>query len=118
MVEHASTETGLDRLFHALSDQTRRAILARLTVEPALPVGDLAAPFDMSLNAVSKHLKVLESAGLLRRERDGRVHRCSANFEPLGEVEKVVRFYQQFWEARFDDMDEYLKQKDGPARKK
>jgi len=83
--------------------------LRRLTVEPECRITDLAEPFDMSLNAVSKHLKVLERAGLLIRTRDGRVHRCSADFAALEDVAETLRFYQSFWEERFDDLDEYLR---------
>ena len=111
MVEH-DPEEELDRLFHALSDRTRRAILGRLTVEPECRVTDLAAPFDMSLNAVSKHLKVLERAGLLKRTRDGRVHRCSADFSRLVRVAEKIRFYQDFWSGRFDDLAAYLESAD------
>ena len=98
----------MDLVFHALADPTRRAILRRLSREPECCVTDLAEPFEMSLNAVSKHLKVLEQGGLLRRTRDGRVHRCSADFKVLTDVTALLVDYQAFWSKRFDDLDAYL----------
>ena len=94
----------LDRLFHALSDRTRRSLLARLARGPAM-VTELAAPFAMSLPAVSKHLRVLEAARLVAREVDGRVHRCSLAPAPLRDVERWVEFYRSFWE---DTVGAYL----------
>jgi DNA-binding transcriptional ArsR family regulator len=98
----------LDRIFHALSDSTRREILKMLTRREQLTVGELAAPFRMSLAAVSKHIKVLEEARLLTREKDGRIHRCAMNGEPLSRARDVIGFYQQFWEGRFRALEQYL----------
>ena len=79
------SDAALDRAFGALGDATRRAILARLA-EGSLTVGEIAEPFDMSLNAVSKHLRVLERAGLMRRRTQGREHHCSLEADPLREL--------------------------------
>lgn len=99
----------LDGVFGALADPTRRAILARLALGET-SVSDLAAPFEMSLPAVSKHLKVLESAGLLRRTRAGRVHRCGLNAAAIKEAADWIDRYRGFWEDRFDSLAHYLEQ--------
>jgi DNA-binding transcriptional ArsR family regulator len=100
-------EKRLDEVFSALADPTRRAILARLSQGDS-SVGELAAPFDISPPAISKHLKVLEGAGLLARRRDGRVHRCRLVAEPLGEaIDWIVR-YGRFWEAQLDSLESFL----------
>lgn len=99
----------LDRVFHALSDSTRREILSMLT-RKQFTIGELADPFRMSLAAVSKHIKVLEDAGLLTRARDGRIHRCTMNAGPLKEAQDVISFYQQFWENQFRSLDLYLQE--------
>ena len=89
-------EEQLDRIFRALSDRTRRRILARLLTGPAT-VSELADPFAMSLPAVSKHLKVLERAGLIIRTADGRLRRCSLGAEPLRHVAAWLDPYRAFW---------------------
>ena len=99
----------LDRVFHALSDSTRREILNMLT-QKQFTIGELAEPFRMSLAAVSKHIKVLEESGLLTRARDGRIHRCAMNAGPLKEAQDVISFYQQFWENQFKSLDRYLQE--------
>jgi len=81
MVNHSS-EKALDLIFHALSHQTRRKLL-QFIAKKTCTVSELAEPFQMSLAAISKHLKVLEKAGLLEREKDGRIHRCALNPKPL-----------------------------------
>lgn len=73
-------------------------------------IGELAEPFRMSLAAVSKHIKVLEAAGLLTRARDGRIHRCTMNAEPLKKAQDIISFYQKFWEDRFRALDRYLQE--------
>lgn len=100
----ARADDRLDRVFHALSDRTRRALLARLSWRPA-KVTELAAPFAMSLPAVSKHLKVLERARLVRRDVEGRVHRCSLCSEPLAAVEAWLTQYRFFWEQSLASLD-------------
>lgn len=101
----------IDRLsetFAALADPTRRAILARLALGET-SVTDLAEPFDMSLPAVSKHLKVLERAGLIVRGREAQWRPCRLDPAPLKEVDDWVEHYRQFWEQSFDRLDEYLR---------
>ena len=97
----------LDATFHALANPTRRAILARL-VEGAQSVNDLAAPFDMSLPAISKHIRVLEGAGLVTRGRDAQFRPCALNPEPLKEISTWAEQYRPIWDARFDAMTELL----------
>jgi DNA-binding transcriptional ArsR family regulator len=97
----------LDATFGALADPTRRAIVARLAQGEA-SVTKLAEPFDVSLPAISKHLRVLESAGLLKREIDGRVHRCRLAAAPMQEAAAWIERYREFWEQQFDALAEYL----------
>lgn len=100
----------LDHTFAALSDPTRRAILARLAAGDAI-VGDLAAPFAISLPAISRHLRVLEDAGLIRREPDGKQRRCQLRAQPLADAFGWLEFYQQFWSEAFGRLDAHLKRK-------
>ena len=105
-----STATAqLDRTFSALADPTRRAILARLTAGEAT-VTELAAPFEMSLPAVSKHLKVLERAGLVARGREAQWRPAALEAGPLKEVDEWVERYRVIWEQRLDRLDDYLKE--------
>jgi DNA-binding transcriptional ArsR family regulator len=97
----------LTTTFAALADPTRRAILARLA-SGETSVTDLARPFDMTLPAVSKHLKVLERAGLIARTREAQWRPCRLEASPLREVFDWVEHYRRFWEASFDRLDEYL----------
>ena len=99
----------LDRTFAALADPTRRAILARLASGQA-SVTELAAPFAMSLPAVSKHLKVLERAGLVARGRRAQWRPAQLRAEPLHEVADWLADYRRFWEERLDRFDEYLRE--------
>jgi DNA-binding transcriptional ArsR family regulator len=99
----------LDRTFAALADPTRRRILERLA-EGDRCVTDLARPYSMSLPAVSKHLRVLEKAGLVRRRRDGRVHRLRLEARPMQQAQAWIEAYRKFWEASLDRLDDYLKQ--------
>jgi DNA-binding transcriptional ArsR family regulator len=98
----------LSATFAALSDPTRRAILGRLARGEA-SVNELAAPFDMTLPAVSKHLKVLERAGLIARGRQAQWRPCRLRAGPLKDAADWVEFYRQFWEESFDRLDDYLK---------
>jgi DNA-binding transcriptional ArsR family regulator len=107
MVEYALTSNQLDRIFAALADSTRRAILKRLATGEA-SVTELAKPFKMSLPAVSKHLKVLERAGLIARGRDAQWRPCRLDPAPLKDIAEWVGEYQRFWEESFDRLDEYL----------
>lgn len=99
----------LSETFAALANTTRRAILARLG-EGAATVSELAAPFSMSLPAVSKHIKVLEEAGLVVRGRHAQYRPCALDAGPLEEVSKWAEQYRPVWEARFDRLDDYLQQ--------
>lgn len=101
--------------FAALADPTRRAILARLSTGEA-SVQDLAKPFRMSLPAVSKHLKVLENARLIRRTRSAQWRPCYLNAEPLKEASDWMAQYRKFWEVSFDRLDEYLKELQAEAK--
>jgi DNA-binding transcriptional ArsR family regulator len=98
----------LDATFHALADPTRRAILARLA-KGETSVTELAKPFDMTLPAVSKHLKVLERAGLISRGRDAQWRPCRLQADRLKEAADWVGRYRVFWEESFDRLDEYLR---------
>lgn len=97
----------LDLIFHALADETRRELLL-LIAEKECTVTELAGRFDMSLNGISKHLKVLEKAGLLKRTVDGRVHRCVMDAAPLAQAEQVIETYKAFWGRQLDALDEFL----------
>lgn len=105
-------EANLDRVLGALSDRTRRELLSRLAGGSAM-VTELAQPFDMSLPAVSKHLKVLEKAGLVDRTIDGRIHRCSLNAVPLKNVRKWLEHYETFWGETLEALSEYVQRDSG-----
>jgi DNA-binding transcriptional ArsR family regulator len=102
------TPDHLSTTLSALADPTRRAILARLATGETT-VLELAEPFDMTLPAVSRHLKVLEHAGLITRSREAQWRPCKLNAKPLGELADWVEQYRQFWEQSFDRLDDYLK---------
>jgi len=112
-------EQKLDGIFHALSDSTRRAMLRQLAGGER-KIGDLAAPFDMSFAAASKHVRVLEEAGLVRRRIEGRAHVCSIVPQPLRAADEWLRFYEAFWSARFDVLDQLFRAQNeaGKARGK
>ncbi len=99
----------LSATFAALADPTRRAILARLA-SGETSVTDLAKPFDISLPAVSKHLKVLEGAGLIARGRDAQWRPCRLQANPLKDIADWVEYYRRHWEESFDKLDRYLKE--------
>ena len=101
----------LNKTFAALADPTRRAILSRLTQGTAT-VTELAEPFAMSLPAVSKHLTVLEKAGLLTRQRQGRIHYLSLNATPLKEIANWVTLYEQFWTGQLDALASFLEEEE------
>ncbi len=107
MVEY--TETHLNQTYAALADPTRRAILMRLAQGEAR-VTEIAEPFAMSLNAVSKHVRVLERAGLVRRRVQGRDHYLVLDAEPLRDASAWIDTYRQFWEARLDALESFLRQ--------
>ena len=111
------TTDRLSATFSALSDPTRRAILARLALGETT-VNELAAPFDMSLPAVSKHLKVLESAGLIERGREAQWRPCKLKTEPLKDAASWIDQYRRFWEESFDRLDAYLTEIQATSTKK
>jgi len=104
-----TNEDRLSETFAALANETRRSILARLA-DGAATVNELAEPFDMSLPAVSRHLKVLERAGLIERGQHAQYRPCSLNAAPLEEIATWTERYRPIWEERFDRMDDYLRQ--------
>jgi DNA-binding transcriptional ArsR family regulator len=104
----------LDLTFGALADPTRRAILARLALGEST-VGDLAEPFRVSRPAISKHLRVLERAGLVRREREGRVSRCELDAEAMREAADWIERYRVFWTNRLGDLKRYIEDSSNEA---
>jgi DNA-binding transcriptional ArsR family regulator len=104
MVKHAE---GLNETFAALADPTRREILVTLA-DGDRTVSDLAKPFDMSLPAITKHLSVLERAGLISSEREGRVRRCHLERDPLAAAMRWIADYGRFWEESFDSLERLL----------
>jgi DNA-binding transcriptional ArsR family regulator len=108
-------EDQLSETFAALANGTRRAILARL-IDGAATVNELAQPFELTLPAISKHLKVLETAGLIVRGQRAQYRPCALNAAPLAAVSSWAEQYRPVWESRFDRMDEYLNQLLQPRR--
>jgi DNA-binding transcriptional ArsR family regulator len=102
-------DEGLDRVFFALSDPVRRSILDRLDHGPRL-VSELAAPFAISLQAVSRHIQVLARAGLVRQQRSGRISRCSLEAGPIFEAAVWINRYSKYWQAQFDLLAVVLEQ--------
>ena|SRR5579885_2291807 len=107
----------LSATFSALADPTRRAILAHLA-KGEQTVGDLAKPFDMTLPAVIKHLKVLENAGLVKKERDKQWRPCHLEAKPLKQAASWIDDYRRFWETNFDQLDTYLQEMQATKPKK
>lgn len=107
----------LDQLFYALSDPTRRQLL-RMMMESTQTIGELAVPFKMSLAAISKHIKVLERAKLLKRVKMGRMHECSINPEALKIAEECIKFYTEFWSNSLDAFAGELEGKNKTISKK
>jgi DNA-binding transcriptional ArsR family regulator len=111
-----STAEKLDRVFHALADPTRREMIALLS-RAERSVTELSEPFEMSLAAVSKHLRVLEDAGLVRREWSGRQARCRLNGQTLRLADDWLRRYRVFWEERLDALDALLAKRSRKEKK-
>jgi DNA-binding transcriptional ArsR family regulator len=104
-----SNDDKLSQIFAALANSTRRAILARLAQGEAT-VNELAAPFNMSLPAISKHISVLERAGLIHQGQKAQYRPCTIDVTPLQEISKWTEQYRHIWEARFDQIDDYINQ--------
>jgi DNA-binding transcriptional ArsR family regulator len=102
------SDATLDRTFAALAHPTRRQILTRLATDGSASVGELAEPFDVSLMAISKHLKVMEGAGLIRREKDGRVHRCSFDPSSITAANRWIEWHRRYWTGQMDSLAAYL----------
>jgi DNA-binding transcriptional ArsR family regulator len=105
--KRSRTDRKLDLIFQALSDSTRRKLIERLAKGPAM-VTELAEPFDISLPAVSRHLKVLEHANLVKRAIDGRIHHCSLSTRPLRDLQQWLDNYRPFWEETLDALSRYI----------
>jgi DNA-binding transcriptional ArsR family regulator len=109
MVQQPTSQDRLDATFSALADPTRRAILARLA-SGETSVSELAEPFEMSMPAISKHLKVLQRAGLIERGREAQWRPCRLAAGPLKDVSDWLDHYRRFWEESFDRLEEYLRE--------
>lgn len=107
--EGKKQEERLNAVFHALADPSRRRVVELLRVSGELKVGDVAATFKMSLNGVSKHLKVLEAAGLVSRRVEGRSHWLSVEWPALQQPYEWLHFYQHYWSGRLDALVDYVK---------
>jgi DNA-binding transcriptional ArsR family regulator len=114
MVELDSAQ--LDTVFHALGDATRRRMLRQLA-QGERTVGQLAEPYAMSLAAASKHIKTLESAGLISREVRGRTHLCRLEPGPLASADEWLRYYERFWTERLDVLDRLLREEDSKCHR-
>lgn len=106
-------EHPLDRTFHALGDGTRRAMLALLARRGECTAGELGEPFDISQPSASKHLRVLEDAGLLKRRVQGRIHRFRIATKPLEDAEAWISRHRKFWRGTLDRLEKYLEGLDG-----
>jgi len=115
-LNHMVEQQTLDAVFHALSDPTRRAMLHSLSGSQHT-VGELAAPFDISLAAASKHIKVLERAGLVRRSIEGRTHVCSLDAAPMHAGMEWIRHYEKYWNQRLDVLQGLLEAEEAADRR-
>ncbi len=106
----------MNDIFHALSDETRRSMLRDLSIGERT-VGELAAPYPMTLAAASKHIKVLEKAGLVRRDIRWRTHVCSLEAAPLKQAMDELAFYEKFWTSRLDSLERLLNEEDAQTAK-
>lgn len=106
--------TNLDNLFHALADPTRRSMLQALALQN-LSIGELAEPFEISLTAASKHIRVLEQAGLINRQVQGRNHICELNAAPMHGGLEWIQHYQRFWNPQLDTLEQLLQKPDSDS---
>jgi DNA-binding transcriptional ArsR family regulator len=116
MVKYLDQAWDLDQTFAALADPTRRALLARLSDRDTLSVSELAEPFDMSLPAIMKHLDVLSDAGLIAREKTGRVVACRLTAKPMEQAMDWLNRYQRFWSDNFDRLAAFVEEEPWPNR--
>jgi DNA-binding transcriptional ArsR family regulator len=100
-------ENLMDAVFVALADPTRRGMIARLSKGPA-SIGELGRPYDVSKPAITKHVKILERAGLISRKKDGRIHRCRLNPKPMEEAEEWIEKHRKFWQGSLGKLARYL----------
>ena len=118
MLNHmVEQHTHLDAVFHALADPTRRAMLGQLA-ERELTIGELATPFSMSFAGASKHVRVLENAGLVKRTIQGRTHLCRLQAARLAEANEWLKRYERFWSERLDTLEALLRAEDEAAARK
>lgn len=110
-LENTDTSSRLNGIFHALSDATRRNMLQELA-SGEKTVSELAQPYEMSLAAASKHIRVLENAGLIKRQVSGRTHHCRIVGGPLANAQEWLNTYERFWTDRLDALDQLLRQED------
>lgn len=108
----AELDDRLDGIFHALANRTRRALLDELAFGPAR-VTELARPHGMSVNAISKHLFVLENAGLIHREKEGTVQLCKLDAEPMASAEEWIDRYKTFWSRQIDRLTDFVEEREG-----
>jgi DNA-binding transcriptional ArsR family regulator len=111
-MQKLSEDDRLDEIFHALANRTRRALLGTLAAGPAR-VTELAEPHGMSVNAISKHLFVLEEAGLIRRRRDGHIQSCVLAAAPMATADEWLRNYRRFWGVQLDRLAEFVETPEG-----
>ena len=117
MLNHMVEQSHLDAVFHALADPTRRAMLGQLA-ERELTIGELATPFSMSFAGASKHVRVLETAGLVTRTIQGRTHLCRLQAARLAEATEWLRRYERFWNEKLDTLEALLRAEDETAARK
>lgn len=114
MVEYRNKK--LDSVLHALANSTRRGIIMQLAKKD-LTVNELADKYEISLQAISKHIQVLVKSGLVVQEKEGRIKRCRANYEPLDSVSDLIKEYSRFWAERLDALDEYFDKRKKPKER-
>jgi DNA-binding transcriptional ArsR family regulator len=109
IVNYMVNNVQMDAVFIALADTTRRGMIARLSTGPAT-IGELGRPYSISKPAVTKHVKILERAGLIRRKKDGRIHRCTLEPKPMKQAEDWIERYRKFWEGTLDSLARFVEQ--------
>lgn len=110
------TDGQMDAVFTALADSTRRGMVAQLSSGSAT-IGELGRPYPITKPAVTKHVKILERAGLIQRQKNGRIHRCTLNKEPMKQAEEWIERHRKFWETSLDSLADYLNQQTEKEKK-